>query len=255
MKYYIYKITNLLNGKIYIGQHKEPKNPEPLNRYMGKGLAIKEAITKYGKENFSKEILEYIDDDEKHTYTSEREKYWIKTLHSLVPNGYNISPGGEGGCTKESAAKGVATKKANNYKHSEQTKQKISKALTGRTLSKEHKQHLSDNHHLKTVHIIVFEDGHEESTQDSFKTIGKRFGVNETTLIRKSAKQEFIKGIYIKNIDKNKYACCQSSIDKKMCKDPIVQDICTYQELRERKQNNIVQYKFIILKDCIIKTK
>lgn len=81
---------------MYIGQHKIYPN-EAFRRYMGKGIAIREAIKKYGKDNFDKEIIEYIEDDEKHNYVSEKEKFWIKELNSMSPNGYNISPGGEGG--------------------------------------------------------------------------------------------------------------------------------------------------------------
>lgn len=47
MQYYIYKITNKLNGKIYIGQHLVPKYHETFRRYMGSGIAITEAYEKY----------------------------------------------------------------------------------------------------------------------------------------------------------------------------------------------------------------
>ncbi len=103
-KYCIYKITNKLNGKIYVGQHKIRENEAP-REYMGKGIAIQEAYKKYGRANFEKEIIEYIFDNEKHEKVSEREIFWIKELNSKYPNGYNISNGGEGGCTKESAKK------------------------------------------------------------------------------------------------------------------------------------------------------
>lgn len=54
MHYLIYKITNKLNGKIYVGKHKtENENDE----YFGSGLLLERAITKYGKDNFSKEIV------------------------------------------------------------------------------------------------------------------------------------------------------------------------------------------------------
>ena len=49
----IYKTTNLVNGKIYIGKDKN-NNPS----YLGSGKILKLAIKKYGKENFTKETIE-----------------------------------------------------------------------------------------------------------------------------------------------------------------------------------------------------
>lgn len=48
----VYKVTNLLNGCVYVGQ--QVHNNE---KYLGSGIFIKRAIKKYGPENFSKEIL------------------------------------------------------------------------------------------------------------------------------------------------------------------------------------------------------
>lgn len=51
---FVYKTTNVLNGKIYIGVH----STDDLNDgYMGSGKAISTAIKKYGEENFTTEIL------------------------------------------------------------------------------------------------------------------------------------------------------------------------------------------------------
>jgi len=86
----IYKITNLLNNKIYIGQDKN-NNPS----YFGSGKAIMSAIKKYGKKYFIKEILsvcENVDD------MNEKEIYWISFFNSTDKKiGYNISKGGKEG--------------------------------------------------------------------------------------------------------------------------------------------------------------
>lgn len=249
MQYYIYKITNKLNGKAYVGQHKV-RPGERFLRYMGKGIAIRAAIGKYGRENFTKEILEEIDDDEKHEFTSERERHWIAVLNTMQPNGYNLSPGGEGGCTREAAAKGVATRKARGYnRHSEETRRKMSDAAKGRSFSEKHKQHLSDHHHLKMQHVIVFEDGHEEITSEAMNKIAKRFGTTQNTLLRHSSRKKFVNGIMLKNIDPQKYACCNAQLankkDEQVCRDPIRNDICTYRALRQRKWKHPDLYKNI----------
>jgi hypothetical protein len=85
----IYKTTNLVNGKIYIGKDTR-NNPN----YFGSGKLISLAILKYGKQNFIKET---IDTAKSNDELNEKEKFWIKTLKSQdMKIGYNINPGGEG---------------------------------------------------------------------------------------------------------------------------------------------------------------
>lgn len=89
----IYKTTNLINGKIYIGQDKK-NNPS----YYGSGLKLIKAIKKYGRENFKKDILEECTDE---NHMNEREGYWIKYHNSTDRKiGYNISEGGKEGDRK-----------------------------------------------------------------------------------------------------------------------------------------------------------
>lgn len=60
---YIYKTTNLVNNKIYIGQKHSDKFLG--NRYLGSGKRLREAVDKYGKECFTVELLEEVDSLEK----------------------------------------------------------------------------------------------------------------------------------------------------------------------------------------------
>lgn len=96
--YSVYKITNILNGKYYIGVH---KTKEPCDGYMGSGVAIKEAIKKYGRENFIKEVL-LLTPDKKDAYEAER----ILTESFNKNDNYNMRRGGVGGFTRENARKG-----------------------------------------------------------------------------------------------------------------------------------------------------
>ena len=87
MYYTIYKITNLINNKCYIGKH-QTKNLE--DGYMGSGKLLKRAIQKHGIENFTKEIL-FVFDNEKEMNDKEKE------LVIVSEETYNLCEGGKGG--------------------------------------------------------------------------------------------------------------------------------------------------------------
>lgn len=97
---YIYKITNKVNGKVYIGQTRnliehrwqhhlyKGRNPDrPDTNYP-----LYRAMRKYGLENFSISQVEEVDNQ----FLDERECYWIQFENSLTPNGYNCDLGGKG---------------------------------------------------------------------------------------------------------------------------------------------------------------
>jgi len=89
MIFLVYKITNLINDKEYIGIH---KTDDVNDSYMGSGNLIKIAIKKYGKENFKKDILKTFDtEDEALQY----ERYLVNEEYVNNLNTYNIALGGK----------------------------------------------------------------------------------------------------------------------------------------------------------------
>jgi len=91
LHYFIYKITNLLNNKIYIGVH---STSDINDGYMGSGTAIVRAIKKYRVGNFKKEILETFDSYEA---ALAREKEIVTQDFILREDVYNLRCGGVGG--------------------------------------------------------------------------------------------------------------------------------------------------------------
>lgn len=90
---YIYKTTNLLNGKIYIGQKKSAVFLG--ESYLGSGKYLVRAVNKYGKENFH---VEMIDSAESRDELSQLEIRYISEYDATNHlKGYNIAKGGIGG--------------------------------------------------------------------------------------------------------------------------------------------------------------
>lgn len=88
----IYKITNTINNKVYIGQSINIEDRWKKHKYAKDGFAIHQAIQKYGVDNFTFEILEECPKE----LLDNREIYWISYYNSLK-KGYNMIPGGSNG--------------------------------------------------------------------------------------------------------------------------------------------------------------
>lgn len=115
---YIYKITNQISKKCYIGETKK-SNPylrwNEHKRKIEQGIgcpALQDAVKKYGIENFKFEVLIICFDEDRYRFEIE----YIKKYNSIAPNGYNLTKGGEGG--------GFHGKK-----HSQQTIERISQVI------------------------------------------------------------------------------------------------------------------------------
>jgi group I intron endonuclease len=114
--HFIYKTTNLLNGRFYIGMHSTNNIKDG---YIGSGTRLRHAIRKYGLENFQIEILEFCETREK---LIEREKQIITEKHIHDVNCYNLKFGGLGGGKFYSKEHQFKCSQAAGLKHSERLK-------------------------------------------------------------------------------------------------------------------------------------
>jgi len=133
LHYIIYKTTNLINGKYYIGKH---QTNDLNDGYVGSGKYLKRAINKYGIHNFHTEIIEIYDEEWKMNIA---EKILV-VIDSEIS--YNLCPGGKGGFgylnknklsvnffTKENGKKfnKLAIKKLKELRKNDEFRAKISK--------------------------------------------------------------------------------------------------------------------------------
>ena len=89
---YIYKTTNLINNKVYIGKK---ESSSYVSSYLGSGKLLGKAIQKYGKENFKNEIIDVASSKEE---LNQKEKHHISRYKKQFGRDcYNIATGGDGG--------------------------------------------------------------------------------------------------------------------------------------------------------------
>jgi len=100
--FFIYKTTNLINGKYYIGMHSTSNLKDG---YLGSGTYLRRSIRKYGKENFKCKILEFCRDREE---LVKREQELVHEELIKDPLCMNLKLGGSGGFSSEVAKLGRA---------------------------------------------------------------------------------------------------------------------------------------------------
>lgn len=136
----VYKITNKITGKVYIGITNQGAGARYRHHWyearIGEPAPIHRSMAKYGEENFTLEIIDFADTYEE---LKEKEKYWIKQYDSMNRDkGYNLTEGGDGTFGRM---------------HSEETKDKIRQKATGRKVSEETKKKMSDSQ--KSIKMLI----------------------------------------------------------------------------------------------------
>lgn len=171
--YYVYKTTNIINGKFYIGKRKYRKKDEKW--YLGSGIYLNRAIKKYGRENFKKEIIEWCSSSEE---VNNKERFWIAKLDALNQKiAYNIAPGGDGGFLGEEVSKRIGLK-LKGRKLPKEVCEKMSKEMKGKKKSKEHiekvrkaltgrKRTEKEIENMRKAALKLYEEGFESPVQIS----------------------------------------------------------------------------------------
>lgn len=181
----IYKITNKVNNKIYIGQTIRSLK-ERVQEHIRKKGTLNKAFNKYGIENFSIEIIEKCNSTEE---LNNKEIYWINRFNCLTPNGYNLCEGGgqtNGYTHKEESKNKMSVNRGRYYKeqnpfygktHTLEQKQKWSIERKGRDLSKA-KEFSIKSRQRKVINLDT------EEVFNSIKEASNKFNLKDTHITR-----------------------------------------------------------------------
>ena len=153
----IYKITNKLNGKVYIGQSIDIDTRWRQHINAKDDALIHKSIQKYGPENFNFEVLLECPAE----MLNDWERDMIALYDCISPKGYNLTEGGGGcKCSEETRLKMSEAKKGKpswnkGIPCSEETRLKMSEAKKGHHISEEQKRKISEankGHHISEEH-------------------------------------------------------------------------------------------------------
>lgn len=170
--HYIYKTTNTINGKFYVGKSNFKKSD-----YMGSGINLNKAIDKYGKENFIVTILEEVED----SLVNEREIYWI---NKLDPH-YNIAKGGDGGDTSkfmsDEQKANYYYKKGNHFRNDNPMNNPVNRKKASDRMKTNNPVHSLEKNPRSRAVKVIWEDGTCEQF-DYIKKISETYDIPYTTL-------------------------------------------------------------------------
>jgi group I intron endonuclease len=226
--YYIYKITNRLNGKVYIGQTVNDKKRWTNHKSFAKQdepvQYIHRAMKKYGVENFDYEVVAMC---QRQQDTDETEKLIICQYDSQnKEHGYNISPGGDPAWNRglPSEQQPMYGKKQSDYQkqkayeshigktfdHTDETKEKITKSLIGHGVSEKTREKIAEGNRGKFV-------SQESRDKMSISRIGLQSGEKHpravlTNLLAEQIRQEYKTGQVTQKFLANKYSISKTTV-------------------------------------------
>lgn len=186
----IYKITNKLNGKIYIGQTCRSLEDRMSEHIRHRIIVVDKAIQKYGINNFTVEQIDVATDIDD---LNQKERFWIQHYDCMVPNGYNQCAGGDntvGFQHRVESKRKMSIKKSVQYvgegnpffgkRHSDESRKKMSDARKGLAhLTADQIAKLRMSHH--TVKVQNVETG---EVFDSIKEAATAYNLKETHITR-----------------------------------------------------------------------
>lgn len=194
MYHIVYRITNLVNRKEYIGAH-STKNLD--DGYMGSGKFLKLAIQKYGIDNFKKEIL--------HIYSTpiemfECERILVNDEYVKRKDTYNLAIGGKGG--------GVF-----GWKHTDETRKILSTQKLGKTMSDEFKQR------RREIMLELYETNPDMKyiLTESFRSMPHYFLGKSLSIEHKKAISDSLQGRVFTEEHKNKQSLSAKNAVKLQC--------------------------------------
>lgn len=182
----VYKITNKINGKIYIGITNQGSGVRYYKHWSdarkGDPCPMHKAMAKYGKENFTLEIIDFADTYEE---LKEKEKFYIKKFNSMDRSiGYNLTEGGDGtfGRFHSEETKEKIRQKALGRKASEEAKKKMSESRKGKCSDKM-KSHLQEISKIRCHKVYQYDkDLNFIAEYESMRKASEATGINRDTI-------------------------------------------------------------------------
>jgi group I intron endonuclease len=178
----VYLITNIINGKRYVGQTSKTLNCRLHQHQITKSCsALRNAIDKYGIQNFNAEVL--LSDLTKELAV-EFEIELIERYKTKAPNGYNLTKGGDGvrEPTEEERKRRSITALGNKHSvgvvRSPEYLKALSERFKGRIFSEEHRRKMSEAASARVV---------SQETKDKHREATKRLGLRPPILTSEQA--------------------------------------------------------------------